>query len=123
MEGLCFGGHRSAARGKTRQLIVDLKPGKLVLRPDMIVNMHALRLIQTPDSDLDTVSKHCFVHRECASASGAEPAFGKCRRLVASRRTTKPSEVFNSKVNKGQYWGARMPATHGAVTDNAANRW
>jgi hypothetical protein len=82
-------------------VIVDLKPRELVLRPDMIVNMHALRLIQSADSDLNTVGKDCFVHAERASASGAEATLGKCRRMVASRCTTNPSEVFNAEVDKG----------------------
>ncbi len=104
-------------------MIVDLKPGKLMLRPDMIVNMHALRVIKTADGDLNTVGKHCFVHAERASAGGAEAAFGECRGLIAGRRTTDPGEAFGLKVNKGQYRGTGVPATHGAVTDNATNRW
>lgn len=38
-----------------------------MLGPDMVVNAHALRLIQTAGSDLNTVRKHRFVHAQCAS--------------------------------------------------------
>jgi len=39
-----------------------------MLRPDMIIDAHPLRLIQTTDSDLHTVGKHFLVHAERASA-------------------------------------------------------
>jgi hypothetical protein len=129
MEGLglviaigCLGWHRTATRGKTRQRIVDMKPRELMLRPDMVIDAYTLRLVQAADGDLNTISKHCFVHAERASTRRAEAALRKRRRPVASWFTANPSEVFNAKVNEGQYWGTRMLSTHRAVADDTADR-
>jgi hypothetical protein len=68
----------TAGRGEAWQLIVNPKPEDLILRPDVVIDVHALRLIQATNGDLYTVSKHDLVHAECASARGAETALRKC---------------------------------------------
>jgi hypothetical protein len=54
----------------------------LVLRPDVIIHAHALRLIQASDSDLNTVCKGFLLHAERACARGAETTF--CASLAVS---------------------------------------
>jgi hypothetical protein len=103
-------------------LIVDLKPRELMLRPDMVIDVYTLGFVQGADGDLNTVSKHCFVHADRASARRAEAALRKCRRPVASWLTANPREVFNPKVNEGQYRGTRMFPAHGAVADDTTDR-
>jgi hypothetical protein len=37
-------------------LIVDLKPGELMLRPHVVIDVYTLRLVQSSDGDLNAIA-------------------------------------------------------------------
>jgi hypothetical protein len=105
-----------------RQVIFNLEPGDAVFGPDVVVDLGPVRLIETAERHLYTVSKHLFVHGKGAPASSTEPAFGVLRRTVACRFAFDPGEGLDRKVHECQYRRPRMLAAHRTVADDAAHR-
>lgn len=75
--------HRRAVLPEMRQPVIDFEPRKLILRPDMIVRSHALRLIEASNGNLYAVAEDFFVHGQGTATDRAEAVLGVSRRPVA----------------------------------------
>src|SRR5438067_4930617 len=99
--------HSRAVLSKARQVVLDLEPGNLVLRPYMIVWTYPLGFIQTSNGDEHSVAEDFFVHRQRASAVGTKSALCVCRRSISRRFAFDPVERSDEEMDEGQSRRAR----------------
>jgi hypothetical protein len=61
-------GDRIAACRKPWKLVADFEPLDLIVRPNVVIRPDSFRLVKAPYSNLNSIGKHLFVHRNGAAA-------------------------------------------------------